>query len=260
MYNKDSLLEFLLAPPPSPDVPVSSRPFGGDGLLAAGHLRSLKDVQGLKLTPASSNGADSIASASNADRGGQVEFGKARWECPITMRGMTGAVKFVYVKGCGCVASEVGLKELAGVNLRSPEEDENGMKEARRAICPVCAAKLPGSKVEMVTLNPLGKEKEQITKAWAEKIIKEEKEKADRKAFKKNKKRKDVEGTENEGETKKLKLAYVSREHAPSINRKLPAMPESKKHMTEAIASLYAPKEGKGKLSALFSSGYSRMG
>ena len=260
MYNKDALLEFLLAPPPSPEVPVSTRPFGGDGLLAAGHLRSLKDVQDLRLTPASSTGADSIGSASNADRGGQVEFGKARWECPITMRGMTGAVKFVYVKGCGCVASEVGLKELAGVNVYSPQEDENGAKEARRATCPICAAELPGSKVEFCTINPTGDEKEQMTKAWAEKVIKEEKEKADRKASKKKRQKGNDDGELDTKDIKKAKTVHASREHAPSINRSLPAMPEGKKPMSKAIASLYAPKEGKEKLSPFFSSGYSRMG
>jgi hypothetical protein len=255
IYNKAALLEFLLAPPPSPDVPVSTRPFGGDGLLAAGHLRSLKDVQTLKLTPATSNAQQSIASASNAESGGQVEFGKARWECPITMRGMNGAIKFVYIKGCGCVASEVGLKEVAGT--QSPSSDADSADTAKRAVCPICAAKLPGSTVELVTLNPVGEEKAKMASAWAEKVAKEEKEKADKKAAKKKKRKGVADDEDAEKEAKKAKTAQA--QPAPSINRNLPSMPETKKPVSKAIASLYSRPDGKDKLSPLFSSGYSRF-
>lgn len=268
IYNKDALLEYLLAPPPSADNPVSERPFGADGLAAAGHLRSLKDVQQLKLTPVSSTSETSTSTAINAISGGQVEYGKARWECPITMRGMNGSVKFVYVKGCGCVASEAGLKELAGVNAESPKEPENeGAKlEPRKANCPVCGEQLPGSKVELVTLNPVGEEKEEMAQAWKAKVAKEEKEKAERKAAKKQKKRKDAgdgDADEAQDASKKTKTkandAVHSHQAAPSINRKLPSVPEAKKPVSSAIASLYASKDDKGKLSPFFAGSYSRF-
>lgn len=267
MYNKDAILEFLLAPPPSADNPISTRPFGADGLLAAGHLRSLKDLQNLRLTPVSSDGGQGT-SASNAQAGGQNEYGSAKYECPITLRGMNGAVRFVYVQGCGCVASEVGLKELAGVNAHSPQETENeGVKEPRKAMCPICAKDLPGTKVQMVTLNPVGEEKEAMMKAWTERVAKEEKEKADRKAAKKSKKRNLADGTdlvtEEAPETKKVKKSttILGSQPAPVINRKLPSMPDIKKPLSKAVASLYSSqKDPASKLSPFFSSGYSRVG
>lgn len=269
IYNKDALLEYLLAPPPSADNPVSTRPFGADGIAAAGHLRSLKDVQQLKLTPVSSTSEQSISSATNAVSGGQVEYGKARWECPITMRGMNGSIKFVYVKGCGCVASEAGLKELAGVNVESPKEQENeGAKlEPRKAVCPVCGDTLPGNKVELVTLNPTGEEKEAMAAAWKVKVAKEEKEKAEKKAAKKQKKRKDLadgdEAKNDDTESKKAKTKALesasSHQPAPSINRKLPTVPDAKKPVSSVIASLYGSKDDKAKLSPFFAGSYSRF-
>lgn len=232
----------------------------------------MKDVQQLKLTPVSSTSEQSIGSASNAVSGGQVEYGKARWECPITMRGMNGSIKFVYVKGCGCVASEAGLKELAGVNVESPKEQENeGAKlEPRKAVCPVCGDQLPGSKVELVTLNPTGEEKEAMAAAWKAKVAREEKEKAEKKAAKKQKKRKEpadgadeTSSSKDTSESKKAKTKALESAHshqpAPSINRKLPSVPESKKPVSSAIASLYGNKDDKGKLSPFFAGSYSRF-
>lgn len=270
IYNKDALLEYLLAPPPSADNPVSERPFGADGLAAAGHLRSLKDVQQLKLTPVSSTSKQESNSVANATSGGQVEYGQARWECPITMRGMNGSVKFVYVKGCGCVASEAGLKELAGVNAESPNEQENeGAKlEPRKANCPVCGEQLPGNKVELVTLNPTGEEKEAMAQAWKAKVAKEEKEKAEKKAAKKQKKRKDLadgDAVDEQEDAKKVKTksndaSAHAHQAAPSINRKLPSVPDAKKPVSSAIASLYASqKDDKSRLSPFFAGSYSRF-
>lgn len=185
------------------------------------------------------------------------------------MRGMNGSVKFVYVKGCGCVASEAGLKELAGVNVESPKEQENdGAKlEPRKAVCPVCGDQLPGSKVELVTLNPVGEEKEAMAAAWKAKVAKEEKEKAEKKAAKKQKKRKDladgVDDAKDSSENKKAKTKTADATHshqpAPSINRKLPSVPEAKKPVSSAIASLYGNKDDKGKLSPFFAGSYSRF-
>lgn len=275
LYNKDALLEFLLAPPPSAENPVSSRPFGADGLLAAGHLRSLKDVHPLRLTPASSSGAQSIASASNADSGGQVEYGKAVYECPITLRGMNGSTKFVYIRGCGCVASEVGLREVAGIkDGQAPSSDgkgkakaadgDDGAEKKQGAVCPVCGEMLPTDKVEMVTLNPVGEEKEAMTRAWEEKVAKDEKEKAEKKAAKQaKKKRKGGAADEDEEAEQKKKQkangeAAAHAQLAPSTSRKLPSVPEAKKPVSAAIASLYKKDDTKT-LSPLFSSGYSRF-
>jgi len=284
LYNKDAIIEFLLAPAPSAENPISSRPFGQDGWLAAGHLRSLKDVQTLKLTPASVSRDESLASNGSSNAGAEQQWGKAKWECPISMRGMNGSIKFVYVKGCGCVVSEAGLSQVSGgktaSKASSPKEGgassssdkENGKsdeeseetKEEQRARCPICEATLATSQVETVTINPVGEEKESMLRAWNEKVAREEAEKAERKAAKKGsgngKKRKDKDAASDAASSKKAKIAAAAT--APSINRKLPTVPDvTKKPVSAAIASLYASRQTeKDKLSPLFSSGYSRVG
>lgn len=171
------------------------------------------------------------------------------------MRGMNGSVKFVYVKGCGCVASEVGLRELAGVNTESPKD------HASKAVCPICSDVLPGTKVELVTLNPAGEEKEKMAVAWAEKVAADAQAKADKKASKKNKKRKESAEDADGEAAKKIKLSNGAHQPAPVINRKLPSLPEVKKPMSAAVASLYASKkDDASKLSPFFSGSYSRMG
>lgn len=261
-------------------MPISSRPFGEDGLLAAGHLRSLKDVQDLKLTPASgtSVGADSASGApSTAGSGGQVEYGTPRWECPITMRGMNGSAKFVYVKGCGCVVSELGLRELLGAagvrgssSPKGSSEKENddaaeGSSTSKKATCPVCSKTLPGESVEMVTLNPEGEEKEAMAKAWKDKVAADALLKAEKKASKKNggagKKRKDQPALDDaeELQSKKTKTKAAATAQ-PSINRKLPTLPETKKPVSAAVASLYvSKKDDTTRLSPFFAGGYSRF-
>lgn len=283
LYNKAAVLEFLLAPPVTADVPISSRPFGEDGLLAAGHLRSLKDVQDLKLTPTSSTsvGADSLAAPSTAGSGGQVEYGTPQWECPITMRGMNGSAKFVYVKGCGCVVSELGLRELLsaagsrgssspkGSSEKENDEDVAESSTSRKAICPVCSKTLPSESVETVTLNPEGEEKEAMAKAWRDKVAADALLKAEKKASKKGgvngKKRKDQSAHDDidEVQSKKAKVkaaATAAASAQPSINRKLPTLPETKKPVSAAVASLYmSKKDDTTRLSPFFAGGYSRF-
>lgn len=261
-------------------MPISSRPFGEDGLLAAGHLRSLKDVQDLKLTPASgtSIGTDSAGAPSTAGSGGQVEYGTPRWECPITMRGMNGSAKFVYVKGCGCVVSEIGLRELLsaagprgssspkGSSGKENDDAAEGGSTSRKASCPVCSKALPGESVQTITLNPEGEEKEAMAKAWKDKVASDALLKAEKKASKKNgstgKKRKDQPPLDDaeELQSKKAKVKAAASAAQPSINRKLPTLPETKKPVSAAVASLYVSKKDEAtRLSPFFAGGYSRF-
>lgn len=81
MYNKESILEALH----SKSKKLRSFP----------HLKSLKDLKEIKLTPAAAHSA--------------VPF-----LCPITGQEMDGTHGFLFNWGCGCVVSEKAVMELPG--------------------------------------------------------------------------------------------------------------------------------------------------
>lgn len=90
LYNKDALLEHF----------IDKSKFG-DADKICGHIRSLSKVQTLNLL------------ANPAYKGFQKESKPvAPFICPLTLKEMNGNHKFVYIKSCGCVFSETGLKEL----------------------------------------------------------------------------------------------------------------------------------------------------
>ncbi|KAK9472918.1 Rtf2 RING-finger-domain-containing protein [Dipodascopsis tothii] len=82
LYNKDAVLEWLIAPDTFAD---------GPGLV--GHIKSIKDVV-------------------------EVHFGRQdgsdRWVCPVTRKELGAGSRFVYHAECGHVFAESALKEIAG--------------------------------------------------------------------------------------------------------------------------------------------------
>ncbi|KAK7204311.1 Rtf2 RING-finger-domain-containing protein [Myxozyma melibiosi] len=85
LYNKDAVLEWLIAPETY-----------GEGEVLVPHIKSLKDVVVLKIAKDESTG---------------------KWICPVTGKEMkAGGAKFVYHAECGHVFAESALKEI--------EEDE----------------------------------------------------------------------------------------------------------------------------------------
>ncbi|KAI5118658.1 hypothetical protein M0805_001031 [Coniferiporia weirii] len=137
LYNKDALLEYLL-----------DKSAYGDGDDICGHIKSLKDVKTLTLTP---NPVPAAPGSSTTER---VQF-----VCPLTLKEMNGAVPFVYISTCGCVVSHAGLKALAG-SATPPKDGEKDKDAARKEesqaqldVCPQCGAKYD-RRVDVRTLNP----------------------------------------------------------------------------------------------------------
>lgn len=93
----------------------------------AGHLRGLKDVCELKLTPNPAFSRDGKASSSTE------EDLPAPFMCPLSQREMNGKHRFVYLVPCGCVMSESGLRAVLS-------EQTDGTKESI-ASCPVCGTR-----------------------------------------------------------------------------------------------------------------------
>lgn len=96
LYNKEAIIKFLLDRKTFSDV--DSLP----------HIKSLKDIVKLRVTP---NPAFSTA---NTLRVSEVsDSGSSPFICPVTGKEMNGNFKFIYLKGCGCVLSELALKEIS---------------------------------------------------------------------------------------------------------------------------------------------------
>lgn len=93
LYNKDAVIEYLLDKSSTNEV--------------ARHIRNLKDIMELKLTPNPSY------KKSVADKGDEyVDRQAAEFICPVTGLEMNGKYKFCYIQKCGCVMSDRSLKEI----------------------------------------------------------------------------------------------------------------------------------------------------
>ncbi|EIM91881.1 DUF602-domain-containing protein [Stereum hirsutum FP-91666 SS1] len=274
LYNKDALLEFLL-----------DRGAYGDGEEICGHIRSLKDVKTLNLTPNTTPSSSTSTSTSNSIN--EDAPTRALFVCPLTLKEMTGAVPFVYISTCGCVFSQAGLKTLtsASASSSSPpslslesegKEKDVGEKEKERQldVCPQCATKFDKTE-DVRTINPSSADEEKMRVAMqARRLV----EAATKSAKSKSKKRKAAATSSSDSpdanvnatslEPPKKKTAKEDRERDRERDRESRAtanlasingvgstsravasslaMEEAKRKagMSEAVKSLYGPKDG----------------
>ncbi|KAG8288716.1 Protein RTF2 [Homalodisca vitripennis] len=92
LYSKISVIEALLDRSQLPET--------------ARHIRNLKDIKELNLTP-------NPAFQESAEKGdGYVDRQSAPYICPVIGLEMNGKFKFSFIWGCGCVMSERALKEI----------------------------------------------------------------------------------------------------------------------------------------------------
>lgn len=92
LFNKESVLEILLDKAKAPEC--------------GKHLRSLKDVKELVLTP-----NPSFKKHPNMGDG-YDDLQSAQYICPVLGVEMNGKFKFCFIWTCGCVMSERSLKEI----------------------------------------------------------------------------------------------------------------------------------------------------
>jgi len=213
-----------------------------------------QDVKRLTLTPNATPKSDQLDSS--IDRGLFV--------CPLNFKEMTGVVPFVYLSTCGCVFSQAGLKAVSSSTPPSEKgKEKDGGEEGRMPssdrqldVCPQCATKYDRAEHVRV-LNPGLEEEERMQSAM-------ERRRAVAGVKGKGKKRKAAvlasEGAEGEQVPVKKKssgggepgsrgssmgptvVAAARRAVASSL-----AMEEAKRkaNMSEAVKSLYKPKDGK---------------
>ncbi|GAA5923009.1 hypothetical protein JCM3775_006223 [Rhodotorula graminis] len=269
MYNKDALIAHLLAPSPA------ASPYGLDGHQVAGHIRSLRDVVTLRLTP---NPALDTSSRTAADKDDEATLAgaagasdrppPAAFVCPVSLREMNGSVRFVYRVPCGCVVSDSALRELRRIDptpsTSSSPDDVSGGGGARA--CPVDGApddEASAARAEQyVPLNPKGEELERMREAWD---VQKARDKEDKRLAKK--KRKAAAGGDGDeaaaaaaGEGSKkarkadsaaaVRAAAAARAPAvkagasvPQLSATLAAkLADEKRKQSPAIASLYVKK------------------
>lgn len=187
--------------------------------------------------------------------------------CPLNLKEMTGVVPFVYLSTCGCVFSQAGLKAVStgtppSEKGKDQDKDQDKDKDQRAGgeggaqldVCPQCAAKFDRSE-DVRILNPGTEEEERLRETM-------ERRRASAGANNrgKSKKRKDAgvtpegpEAVQPPGKKKKSGSgpgsgtatpvgAAASRAVASSL-----AMEEAKRkaQMSDAVKSLYRPKDGK---------------
>lgn len=265
MYNKEAIISHLLSPP-------GTSPFGHEGDLIASHIRNLKDLTTLKLTPNPSLPSPSSSSSTHPSPHNNLGTGTAEshpaalFVCPLSLREMNGAVRFVYRRPGGTVVCESSLKEM-----------RRAEGEVDRRVDPVTGARdgEGAGEEEWVTLNPKGEEAERVRAAWEARVAREREEKRVAKAGKGEKKRKAGKdkdrGTEGaapgaatddgaaaDGSAKRKKLTLkeatstpVGLEPSIHAGSSIPrlsatlaaALAAKKKTQSAAVQSLYAPKD-----------------
>jgi hypothetical protein len=243
LYNKDALIEFLL-----------DRSLYGDGENICGHIKSLKasrtlpvweyayswaakqDVKVLTLTP----------NPQWSKKINDTDPSVAQFVCPLTVKEMNGAVPFVYLRSCGCVFSQAGLRALSStppsepeVTPKQPKEPKDG--EVEKKLCLQCNSKYDPTQ-DVFTINPRPAEEALML----ERLLSLPK--------LKSKKRKAVESAEDAPETKRLSVktevptqtmnAQVSR----SSKKVVEGMADQEKKrlatMSDAVRSIYQGKNG----------------
>jgi len=224
LYNKDSIIEFLL-----------DKTAYGDGEVICGHIRSLKDVKLLKLTRnPSPNKSTSI----------ENDTVTAEFVCPLTFKEMIGSVPFVYLATCGCVFSQAGLKTVShsfpkDESSKSPEGNTEDGKQFN--LCPQCGAKYDKTE-DVLLLNPSDEEEEKMHLEMDRKRLAEP-------IKSKGKKRKATGPASDELAQKKKKGVNSANTGITTATRAVTASlaeeeAKRKATMSDAVKSLYTSKDG----------------
>ncbi|GLB36825.1 putative DUF602-domain-containing protein [Lyophyllum shimeji] len=212
LYNKDSIIEYLL-----------DKSAYGDGEKICGHIRSLKDVKKLNLTPNPARTPESADATSE----------RAQFVCSLTQKEMNGHQPFVYIATCGCVFSQAGLKTVTGGATAKEKEAES---EPNLDLCPQCATKYSPTD-DVLLLNPGPDDESAMRSAMERRRLLE--------PAKKGKKRKqDKERERDEAEEQRPAKKKQQQQHEdsprPSLNPSITAA-------SRAIVSSLAMEEAKRK-------------
>uniref|UniRef100_A0A1A9Z7S6 Replication termination factor 2 n=1 Tax=Glossina pallidipes TaxID=7398 RepID=A0A1A9Z7S6_GLOPL len=123
LYSKQNVIEQLLEKDKMPDT--------------IKHIRSMKDIKQLKLTPNPAfTGAD------------KTEVRHAPYICKLIGLEMSGKFRFIALWSCGCVVSERAIKEI------------KGFSKSAGSLCPLCQQ--PFNVEDVIVLNPVDEDLEMM--------------------------------------------------------------------------------------------------
>ncbi|WVO15936.1 hypothetical protein L204_103601 [Cryptococcus depauperatus] len=147
LYNKDNIIEYFL-----------DKSKYGDGEQICGHLKGVKDLLTLNLTP---NPDFTPLSSTSTPR--------APFICPLSLRDMSGSFPFIAIHSCGCVFSDAAIRAIIpnltkGIAAKTvgdeiSEEakiaDKENHQDAREVACPNCGKPFdPTATTSIIPINP----------------------------------------------------------------------------------------------------------
>ena len=191
----------------------------------------------MKLTPNASK-TPSSGSESAPER--------APFVCPLNFKEMNGSQPFVYLQPCGCVFSQAGLKAVTGTPpSKSPGAEGEEKEKASLDLCPQCGAKYDRAADILVLNPPLELEREMRATMEAKRLLEP--------AKGKGKKRKAAAAAAGESAAEPPAKKHAST--TPNIAAASRAVAQElakeeakrKAAMSDAVKSLYAPKDGSKK-------------
>ncbi|KAF8707055.1 hypothetical protein AX14_013707 [Amanita brunnescens Koide BX004] len=219
LYNKDALIEFLL-----------DRSAYGDGEDICGHIRSLKDVKTLKLTP--------NPTPPPPESAGDGALNHGQFICPLNLKEMNGTQPFVYIATCGCVFTQAALKTVTKASSAitpPPEKEKDDLSSNDNLeLCPQCGGKF-SRKDDVRIINPGSEDQQRMRDDMEHKRLLEPVK------TKKSKKRKAEESEQPPAKKKALPNLNPSVSAASRAVVSEIAMEEAKRKstMTDTLKSLY---------------------
>lgn len=170
---------------------------------------------------------------------------QAFFVCPLNFKEMNGSQSFVYLSTCGCVFSQAGLRAVtssfkAELKKDSPQ-DETNWKEIY--VCPQCATKYDRAD-NVIMLNPGPEEESELFVRMLASRATESKPKS-----KKRKAGVDTAHAEDASKKKRILLLPSTNSNMTTASRAVASSlaeeeVKRKASMSEAVKSLYGPKDG----------------
>lgn len=180
------------------------------------------------------------------------ETERASFVCPLNFKEMNGSQPFVYLQPCGCVFSQAGLKAVSrstppskspgaeGGSAKGKEKDTTSLD-----LCPQCGAKYDRAS-DILVLNPSPELEQEMRAAMEARRLLEP-------AKTKGKKRKAAAEAASEPPSKKQAAGLPSTNSSVTAASRVVAQELAKEEakrkaaMSDAVKSLYTPKDGSKK-------------
>ena len=173
LYNKDAIVEHLLQRTQNDPTSSSSPSSPSKTADPIPHIRGLRDITELRLTPNTLYRPPSPTVSTDL-------HSPYPFMCPLSSKQMDGKQRFVYISTCGCAMSATGLR----ATITASQTDNH-------APCPVCSkpfnaaslskGKQPEAGGSVITINPSEMEETEMREAMERQRVKQAARRKDKK-------------------------------------------------------------------------------